>query len=140
MGVSTPQSTEPKFPGPLGWHGVTWQEWGEPPPEPIPDPVARFTIAPEPSTLGDEVTFDAAGSTPSEISAYEWEVVTAVGDTGTGPVFRYTSAVAQMHVMRLIVRLPDGRSNQSMQQFNVHPPPDPEPDPEEPEPETRRRR
>jgi hypothetical protein len=87
-----------------------------------PDPVADFTVAPEPSEEGDEVTFDASASTPDPgISDYEWTVVTQAPLAFTGKVVEFTSAITGLHVMRLIVYLPDGRSDMSQRQFNINP-------------------
>lgn len=143
MGVTTPTSENLRFPG-GGWHGITWQEWGEgvTPPDPGPDPVAAFTIDPEPSTVGDEVTFDATDSTPTPgITAYEWELVGA-SETGSGVVYRTTGLSEGANVIRLTVRLDDGRFDRSMQMANAAPVPEPDPiEPEpDPEPETRRAR
>jgi PKD domain len=104
--------------------------------DPTNPPVASFIRAPEPSTLGQPVTFDATASTPSPgINRYQWQVLTAGGTVvPEQAVVNVTLPQTGLHVMRLTVWLPDGRSDMSQLQFNVNPAVE-EPDPEEPDPE-----
>ena len=103
-----------------------------PPPEPIPDPVARFTFTPPEPTTTDTVMFDASTSTPEgHIVGYAWRMLTLPIE-GEGVTFETMLPALGVQVMRLDVRLADGRTHYVQQMITVvNPPP---PDVEEPEP------
>jgi hypothetical protein len=137
-------TVSPRFPGP-GWRGIPWQEWGVPepePPEPIPDPVADFTISPSAPTDADSIVLTSTSTPVEHIEAYEWgQQMPVTIPPGEGPPEMILGPQpAGAYVWNLRVRLTDGRwSTLRSRGVNItatedpEEPPDPEPEPE-PEP------
>lgn len=89
----------------------------------IPDPVADFTVAPDPPVAGELTTFDGSPSTPDEhITEYRWELI-GLGE-GFGKVITHTFAAPGVQQARLTVRLADGRNNIRTRGLVVQPPPE----------------
>ena len=86
----------------------------------LPFPVAAFTYTPPAPRVGVPMLFDGGGSTPDPgIDVYEWQLTGTGGGTAQGRTISFTPPDASAYVMRLTVRLADGRSANTSRMFDV---------------------
>lgn len=96
-------------------------------PNPIPKPVAAFTITPSPVIAGQPATFDAASSTCASPCSYKWTDPDDGQVFSTAESFSYTFNSTSVHHMALAITDGTGQTASTTQAFTPQAAPPPPP-------------